>query len=108
MNNIHAWLDGTGMLAADAAIGMLLLTAGVCQWWLVVMDWLRQPVMAKIRVLVALGYTVWATRILFSVALGIDPIIAPIASIAIALVAGGSILISVARTCHWVGKSNEK
>ena len=88
ITSMNIVMSGNTPLQADALLTLLIGLAGLTQWFAIGVSG-GGPF--KWRWFVAFGWTLWFSRFFWSILAGDDPIIPPISSIAIALIATGAI-----------------
>lgn len=74
----------------DIALAFLSFVAAVVQWCQIV--WNQQEKKVTARTMIAFGWSMWATRLWYAILVEGDPVIPPIAAMALGLVACGNIL----------------
>jgi hypothetical protein len=96
------FMSGNNPIGADVVLMLMLIMAALTQWFAVgvsgagTFHW---------RTVAAMGWTLWASRFIWSLLVGDDPIIPPISSVAIALVAIGATLRNMRdSSCLSLGK----
>ena len=93
---IPFWFDGRGMIAFDYCVAFIELGAAIVQWWRVIDNGASRSY-RTVRVMIALGWSLWFVRLSSALWQGYDPIIAPPAILSIMLIGGGSIILNVMR-----------
>lgn len=90
--NMNELFIGHAPPVVDYCLAILFSIAGLAQWVQIAFNSAGKLFP---RYLVAFGWTLWATRMWFGLAVGNDPFIPPVAAMAISLIAAGNILINM-------------
>ena len=87
-------IDGTGYCPGDAAIAILITLSGLLTYARIGFE-SKSLQLVWPRMLIGVGFTVWAMRFWHALITGIDIIVAPVSMIAIGMVTSGYCVVQM-------------
>ena len=89
------FIDGTGYTDADAAVAVLITMSALLTYGRVAFELAPSLKLPVPRLMMAVGWSIWAVRFWYALAIGVDVVLAPISMVAIGLITSGYCVVQL-------------